>query len=73
MKLNVVDLKVDPQVTKHVTSLLKMRTRDQRYKLHKYYKSFPSDKEARKHKPSTLTDDNWKSLCDYWSKPKVQV
>ena len=52
MKLNVVDLKVDPQVTKHVTSLLKMRTRDQRYK---------------------LTDDNWKSLCDYWSKPKVQV
>ena len=48
MKLNVVDLKVDPQVTKHVTSLLKMRTRDQHYKLHEYYKSFPSNEKEKK-------------------------
>lgn len=64
----------DDYVKKSVKSILKNLTKNQRYKLHLYYKSFDSDEEARRNIPTkvNMSDENWKELCDMWKDKKFQ-
>ncbi|KAL3835531.1 hypothetical protein ACJIZ3_010267 [Penstemon smallii] len=70
LKLDIVGL--DREKKDMVLDLLKNRTRNQRYKLHQHFLKHPTKEEALLDVPSELNEENWESLCAYWSDPKVQ-
>ncbi|OMO69245.1 Transposase, Ptta/En/Spm, plant [Corchorus capsularis] len=55
-------------------SILSKLSRNQRHKLHLYYKKFPSDEEARRNLPNgfNLTQDDWEEFCNLFSDPAYQ-
>ncbi|KAJ0075731.1 hypothetical protein Patl1_34930 [Pistacia atlantica] len=65
----------DEAIQEKIEQLLKNRSRNVWYKLHKHFKKFTTLEEAQrnKSKESSLTQDNWNLLCKYWSDPNVKV
>ena len=72
MRLDIIDIG-EEDVRKKVEDILKNRSRDQRYHLHKHFQKFKTLEEAKQNKPARLTQENWDDLCAYWSSPNVQV
>ena len=70
--LRQFEIKLDDDYVKtSVLSILSKLYRNQRYKLHLHYKSFPNDEVARQNNPTmhNLSQENWKELCDLFNDP----
>ncbi|XP_031281724.1 uncharacterized protein LOC116140237 isoform X2 [Pistacia vera] len=65
----------DEAIQEKIEQLLKNRSRNARYKLHKHFKKLTTLEEAQRNKTKEngLTQDNWNLLCKYWSDPNVKA
>ena len=66
MQLDIVDGENDGVIDK-IQQILKHRSRNARYTLHKHFNKFDSVEDAKANKTNfeNLTQDNWETLCTY--------
>lgn len=69
MRSDIIDIG-EEDLRKKVEDILKNRSRDQRYHLHKHFQKFKTLKEAKQNKPARLTQENWDDFCAYLVKPQ---
>ena len=66
MQLDIVDGE-DEGIIDNIPQILKHRSRNARYTLHKNFNKFVSIEDAKANKPNfnNPTQDNWEALCTY--------
>ena len=66
MQLDIVDGEDDGIIDK-IQQILKHRSQNPRYTLHKHFNKFDSVEDAKANKPNfeNLTQDNWETLYTY--------
>ena len=74
MQLDIVDEEDDGIIDK-IQQILKHRSWNARYTLHKHFEKFDSIEDAKENKLNfeNLTQDNWETLCTYLNDPIVKV